>query len=99
MRICDLRQKEVINVRDCQRLGFVADVDFDCNTGCICQLIVPVPGKFCGLFGRETEYTIGWKCVCQIGDDVILVDIDVKEAAGGCKEGGNKKNHLPASVS
>ena len=93
MRICDLRQKEVINVRDCQRLGFVADVDFDCNTGCICQLIVPGPGKFCGLFGRETEYTIGWKCVCQIGDDVILVDIDVKEADGGCKEGGNKKNH------
>ena len=48
MRICDLRQKEVINIRDCQRLGYVADIDFDVCTGCICQLIVPGPAKFCG---------------------------------------------------
>ena len=25
MRICELRQKEVINIRDCQRIGFVVD--------------------------------------------------------------------------
>ena len=29
MRICELRQKEVINIRDCQRIGFVVDVEFD----------------------------------------------------------------------
>ena len=39
MRICELRQKEVINVRDCQRIGFVVDVEFDPKTGNICQLI------------------------------------------------------------
>lgn len=86
LRICDLRQKEVINIRDCQRLGFVADIDFDICTGCICQLIVPGPGKFCGFFGRETEYTIGWRCVKQIGDDVILVDINVEETRKKCAE-------------
>ena len=26
MRICDLKQKEVINIKDCKRLGFVGDV-------------------------------------------------------------------------
>lgn len=86
MRICDLRQKEVINIRDCQRLGYVADIEFDVCTGCICQLIVPGPAKFCGFFGREIEYTIGWRCVKQIGDDVILVDIDTEKTCKKCAE-------------
>lgn len=41
MRIMDLRDKEVINICDGRRLGFVQDVDFDCKTGCIYFLIVP----------------------------------------------------------
>lgn len=35
MRIYDLKQKEVINVKTCKRLGFVGDVDFDMETGCL----------------------------------------------------------------
>ena len=34
MRISDLKQKEVINICDCKRLGYVGDVDFDMDTGC-----------------------------------------------------------------
>ena len=45
MRICDLRQKEVINIKDCKRLGYVCDIEFDRKTGCITQLIVPGTGK------------------------------------------------------
>ena len=88
MRICDLRQKEVINIRDCQRLGVVADIDFDICTGCICQLIIPRPAKFCGIFGHEEEYTIGWRCVKQIGEDIILVDVctDVRDTCKKCTE-------------
>ena len=36
MRICELREKEVINIRDCQRLGRVLDIEFDLHTGVIC---------------------------------------------------------------
>lgn len=79
MRFCDLRQREVINVRDCQRLGFVADIEFDHECGKICKLIIPGPGRFCGIFGRDAEFVIGWDCVCQIGPDIILVDVDIKE--------------------
>ena len=32
MRICDLREKEVINICDGERLGFVEDVEFDLCT-------------------------------------------------------------------
>ena len=35
MRICDLKEKEVINVCDGRRLGFVEDVEFDLCSGCI----------------------------------------------------------------
>ena len=65
MRICDLRQKEVINIKDCKRLGYVCDIEFDRKT--------------CGLFGRDTEYRIPFCRVCQIGPDIILVDIDEGE--------------------
>ena len=47
MRICDLRQKEVINIKDCKRLGYVCDIEFDRKTGCITHLIVPGTGKIC----------------------------------------------------
>ena len=75
MRICDLREKEVINIKDCCRLGCVCDVDIDCKSGCIVALIVPGPGKFCTFFGRDSEFIIPWECIRQIGDDIILVEI------------------------
>ena len=85
MRICELKQKEVINICDCKRLGFITDVEFDCNTGCIYELIVPGPAKICGCLGRDTEYIIPFKRVKQIGDDIVLGDINVEEALRKCK--------------
>ena len=85
MRICELRQKEVINIRDCQRIGYVMDIDMDPVTGRVFQLIVPGQGEICGLFGRDTEYVIGWKCVRQIGADIILVDVCIEEVLRECE--------------
>ena len=76
MRLCDLKQKEVINIRTCRSLGCISDLDIDCPCGCILALIVPGPGRLCSLFGREFEYCIPWKCIVQIGADIILVDAD-----------------------
>ncbi|MCL2699277.1 MAG: YlmC/YmxH family sporulation protein [Defluviitaleaceae bacterium] len=79
-RIYDMRQKEVINVRDGCRFGFVCDAEFDNENGQIRKLIVPGPGKIFGVFGSEQEYHIPWKDVCKIGDDIILVDVDTGKA-------------------
>ena len=79
MRICDLKQKDVINECDCKILGCVHDVEFDCSTGCITALIIPGPGKIWGILGRDSEYVIPFRCVKCIGEDIILVDIDPKE--------------------
>ena len=74
-----MKCKEVINEKDCKRLGFVSDIEFDVKTGCVRAFIVPGPARFCGVFGRDTEIVIPFKNVCQIGDDIILVCIDDKE--------------------
>lgn len=76
-RLQNLRCKEVVNVRDGQRLGFVVDVEVDVVTGRICAIVVPGPCKFCGLFGRKDDFVIPWNCICRIGPDIILVDLDI----------------------
>ena len=79
MRICELKQKEVINICTCRTLGCPVDVEFNCETGCITALVVPGPGSFCFCFwGAGSEYIIPWNCIRQIGDDIILVEIDEK---------------------
>lgn len=77
MRIFDMRQKEVINIKDGCRFGFVADVEIDPKEGTIVKIIIPGPGKILGMFGREEEYRIPWCKIKQIGEDIILVDVDV----------------------
>lgn len=75
MRVCELRQKEVINICNCKTLGCPVDVEFNCKTGVIEAIIVPVPGKICGLFGPNAEFVIPFACIRQIGEDIILVEI------------------------
>ncbi len=62
MRVCELREKEVINVCDGERLGNVCDVDFDVKTGRILSLIIPGPCKVFGILGRDYEYIIPYEC-------------------------------------
>jgi YlmC/YmxH family sporulation protein len=74
-RIAELRQKEVINISDGRRLGFVKDAEFSLETGRVLSIVLPGPCSFFRLFGRETEMVIPWKDVRKIGEDIILVDI------------------------
>lgn len=85
MRICDLREKEVINCRDCRRLGYVCDIVFDSCTGCITHIIVPGPCKIFGILGRDHEYVISSCDIRQIGVDIILVDVDVEKCLVKCE--------------
>ncbi|MCM1149263.1 MAG: YlmC/YmxH family sporulation protein [Butyricicoccus sp.] len=75
MRIAELRYKEIINVSNGHRLGFVGDVDMDVVSGKVMALIVPGPCRFFGLFGREDDYVLPFDAISRIGSDIILVDI------------------------
>ncbi len=85
MRIYELREKEVVNICDCKRIGFVADVEIDPKNGCVEAIIVPECSKLCGLFGKDNEYVIPWNCIRQIGPDIILVEVCLEDVLVKCK--------------
>ena len=73
-RTTDLRNKQVICIKDGCTLGFVCDVEVDTCSGQVVSLIVPGRLKFLGLFGREDDIIVEWKDIEVIGDDTILVN-------------------------
>ena len=75
-RTLDLRRKEVINVTDGKRMGFVSDVEIDLEEGRIDAIILPGPAKMFGIIGKDNEVTIPWESIKKIGEDIILVDMD-----------------------
>jgi len=75
-KLFDLRQREIVNINDGVRYGFVSDLEIDTEGGKVVSLIVPGPGRLLGIFGRDQEYRIPWDSINKIGDDIILVDCD-----------------------
>ena len=73
-KAADFRQKEVINIADGKRIGFIGDVDINMEDGTLNSVIIPGQGKFFGLFGGDKDIIIPWSAIRTIGDDVILVD-------------------------
>ena len=73
-RIADLRCKEIINVTDGSRFGYVGDVEVDLDTGRICALVVPGRLRLFGLLGREEDRIFPWESVRRFGEDIILVE-------------------------
>lgn len=75
MLFSDFCQKEVISVKDCRKLGHVKDLEFDECTGCICKIIVRNGFCFGNIFQGAEEVVIPMKKICQIGPDIILVEL------------------------
>lgn len=71
----DFRHKEVVNISNGKRLGFVQDVCANLETGRITSIIVPGGKKLMSMFAKEDDIVIEWEKIKCIGDDIILVDI------------------------
>lgn len=82
MLYSELKKKEVINMRDCRKLGQVVDVDIDERNGCIRRLKIAdrtrcfrcLP-ECCCRFCKEQECVVSYNEIKQIGPDIIVVDI------------------------
>ncbi len=70
----ELREKDVVNVNNGERLGRICDIDIDLETARVCALILPGKSRCLGLFGREEDITIAWSEITLIGEDVILIN-------------------------
>ncbi len=75
MRLSDLKEKEVINIKNCKKLGYIGDLEIDVCSGCIRDIIVPERKNICNFFCSESECVIPFCQIKQIGPDIILVDI------------------------
>ncbi|MCG0276974.1 MAG: YlmC/YmxH family sporulation protein [Thermanaeromonas sp.] len=75
IKVSELRQRDVINVVDGRRLGFIKDVELDVAEGKIKALVLPGQGgKFLFFFGHNEDLVIPWEKVIKVGIDVILVE-------------------------
>ena len=73
--LSSLMQKEVINICDGARLGFITDLEIDTKTGHIVFLIVKNRRCSVSLFCKSDKYCkIKLKDVIKIGDETILVE-------------------------
>lgn len=77
---CELKTKEIVNVVDGKRLGKISDMVFNTSTGKILGLIVPPYKKSWNIFRTQEDIFIPYNCVCRIGDDIILVEINIANA-------------------
>ncbi|MBQ6568717.1 MAG: YlmC/YmxH family sporulation protein [Clostridia bacterium] len=75
-KISDLKNKDVVCVKDGVRLGYVGDACIDTCTAQVLSIIVYGKCKYFGLFGREDETVINWCDIEIIGQDTILVNCD-----------------------
>lgn len=76
MLFSELKSKDVINIRDCKKLGKICDLEIDECKGCICKIMVPGSNKMLNFLRCEANISIPYNDIRQIGPDIILVDIN-----------------------
>ena len=73
--IAQQNSKEVINITDARRLGYVQDVCADLESGRITSIIVPGNRRMINMFAKDDDIVISWDRIKCIGDDIILVEL------------------------
>ncbi|MFI3210632.1 MAG: YlmC/YmxH family sporulation protein [Peptostreptococcaceae bacterium] len=75
IRVSDIMDKEVINVKNGRRLGFVIDVDLDVLEGKVISFTIS-GGDGKGFFARGNDgQVIHWNDILKVGYDTIIVNI------------------------
>ncbi|MCR6544507.1 YlmC/YmxH family sporulation protein [Dehalobacterium formicoaceticum] len=75
IKVSDLKVKDIINIVDGKRLGYIKDIELNLAAGRIHSLILPGTTKFMGIFGRCDDVAIAWNQIKKVGADVILVEV------------------------
>ena len=74
MRISDIMEKEIINVKNGKKLGFITDIDLDVENGKVSSF--SITGSSGNFFSRGAEIdTVFWRDILRICCDTIIVSI------------------------
>ena len=71
----DFKHKEVINIKNGKKLGYVQDVCADLITGKITSIVIPGENKLINIFSNKNDQIITWDKIYCIGEDTILVEL------------------------
>ncbi|GEL75958.1 YlmC/YmxH family sporulation protein [Tenuibacillus multivorans] len=75
MLLSQLQTKDIINVENGEKIGFINDLEVDVAVGVVLALVITTQSKWFGIFGQEEEMLIRWSHIEKIGEDVILVRV------------------------
>ncbi len=77
--LADIKNKEVINIRTGKKLGYVDDIEFDCDELSLKKLIIYGSSKLFGFFGRDNDIIVNCNNINLIGEDTILISNEEAE--------------------
>lgn len=75
-RVSSFQKKEVVNLSDGRRLGYVSDADVNFDDGKLEAIVVSGTAKLFGGMSKEQELVIPFSKIKRIGEDIIIVDIE-----------------------
>ena len=75
-RIAELRNKQVVCVKNGKVLGYISDIELDTKSGTLISLIIYGRPRFMGLFGKSEDIIIPWCDIEVIGPETVLVSRD-----------------------
>ncbi len=84
-RLSDLRRKEVVDLQNGEKLGFVDDFELETETASVLSLVLLGRERLWGLLRREPDLVIPFDRVRLIGKDTILVAL----SQNVCKDSSN----------
>lgn len=76
--LSQLRQMEIIDIREGRRLGFISDIIFNEDFTKIDSLVMPISSGIFSFFKKKEELQIKWSQIKTIGIDIILIDTSTK---------------------
>ena len=71
MRLSDLQDKDVVDIKTGVKIGNIVDIKID-NNGVISSLVIERK-RFSKLFSTNDEIEVLYKNIVKIGEDVILI--------------------------
>ncbi|UII57461.1 YlmC/YmxH family sporulation protein [Cytobacillus spongiae] len=81
MRLSELSGKEIVDVKQAERLGVLGQTDLEINVsnGQIQALLIPSL-KWFGFRKQGGEVRVPWRHIKKIGNDMIIIDIPDEES-------------------
>lgn len=75
-RIAELKDKQVVSIKDASVVGFVSDIEFDTDSGSLTSVVITGKNRGISFLGRGEDIVIPWDKIDVIGNDSILISME-----------------------